>query len=248
MKFSNLNQIPFFKNHSFEHHSTIDSTNDLAKSYLAHDSHKQHLIVADHQTAGRGQYQRPWASAPDKSLLFSFTWELENPSFPPSLTAGIALVTYLTQNSPKDKTKDLWLKWPNDLWYKNKKLAGILTEAIHSPKGSHCIVGVGVNLTPFPGGHDYSWVENLNPNFDKLTLLQGFCEAFSQLYGLDGQTLANLWKAQASIFFSKNYRITSGKHQFTGKPIDLTDSGTIMVIDENLVVQELTSASLQPLS
>lgn len=112
------------------------------------------VIVARHQTAGRGRRGRVWHSAPDTSLSFSLLWR-----FPEgmdlsglSLMVGLALVRSLNCMD----VRGLALKWPNDVLLEGRKLAGILIELSSSPS-SHpekrrlaAIIGIGLNLRPLP--------------------------------------------------------------------------------------------------
>lgn len=247
MNFTSLRKIDFFKNHIFEHHSETGSTNDLLKTYLAKPEPQPHLLVADQQTAGRGQYQRTWLSAPKKSLLFSFSADLPPQCFPPSLTAGTALASFLsTHLSPEAKT-DLWLKWPNDLWYKNKKMAGILTELTHYGSHMQCVVGIGLNLKTLAQKQPHAAVADFSNNLTASDILLGFCQAWNRIFRLDSKAQIALWANHAPYFFGKSYRILSGNSQFTGTPLALSASGALIVLDPEGKRLELNSASLQPL-
>jgi len=110
------------------------------------------VVVADKQNAGRGRYQRQWASPPGglyQSLLLNLP-ECDSPATLLPLLVGVAL---------KEGIEDLlaqsgggafrgWLKWPNDLICDNGKLAGILCEAAKSGDEWEIIVGVGLNIEP----------------------------------------------------------------------------------------------------
>ena len=99
------------------------------------------LLVALRQTAGRGRMGRSWFSAENDSLTFSFFWR------PPpatqlsglSLAVGVALVDALESLG----ARELVLKWPNDVLWQDKKIAGILVEA---PAVGKVIIGIGINL------------------------------------------------------------------------------------------------------
>lgn len=247
MKFSDLRKIDFFKNHIFEHHSETASTNDLLKGYLAKPEPIPHLIVADHQTAGRGQRQRPWFSVPQSSLLFSFSASLPPNCFPPSLTAGAALVSFLTAQLPPEEQKHLWLKWPNDLWYKNKKLAGILTELTHYGSHMQCIIGIGINIKSFTHQQPHAAVGDFAAHLDCFGVLRGFCQAWNQCFPLKSKAQIALWSNHASNFWGKCYSITSGNRQFTATPVSLAECGSLVVLDKESNILTLNSASLQPL-
>lgn len=111
-------------------------------------------VRAIEQTAGRGQRGNVWLSAPEKNLLFSLLWrpaELKAINqFALSQAVTIAVCRTLTQIFSIEAK----IKWPNDIYVGDKKIAGILIE--HSLKGSmidYSIIGIGLNVnqTEFPG-------------------------------------------------------------------------------------------------
>jgi BirA family biotin operon repressor/biotin-[acetyl-CoA-carboxylase] ligase len=95
------------------------------------------VVVADHQTAGRGRLQHRWETPPGTALLASFVL-LPNPLL--SLAAGVAAAEACGQG--------VRLKWPNDLLIDGRKLGGILVEV----SGAKAICGIGINLTWAPEG------------------------------------------------------------------------------------------------
>lgn len=103
------------------------------------------LLIAEHQSAGRGRAGRSWLSAPDHSLTFSLAWRF--PAGLRSLTGlplavGVALAETLGRLG-----QPVQLKWPNDVLKDGDKLAGILVETQTTTGGAAwAIVGIGVNL------------------------------------------------------------------------------------------------------
>ncbi len=103
------------------------------------------LLVAQQQTAGRGRLGRQWISGtPSASLMFSLGLVLE-----PSDWSGLSLAVGLSL--ARSLHPQLQLKWPNDLWWQDRKLGGILIETANGPGPAgarYCVVGVGLNLEP----------------------------------------------------------------------------------------------------
>jgi BirA family biotin operon repressor/biotin-[acetyl-CoA-carboxylase] ligase len=103
------------------------------------------LLVAEHQTAGRGRAGRSWLSEPGHSLTFSLAWRFADglrglAGLP--LAIGVALAETLGQLG-----QPVQLKWPNDVLKDGAKLAGILVETHVAADGAAwTIVGIGVNL------------------------------------------------------------------------------------------------------
>ncbi len=105
------------------------------------------VLVADHQTAGRGRQGRVWLDDPGRSLLFSVLLR------PAPATAGLVpLVMGMAVSGAVDDLADVAtaLKWPNDVLVPTageRKLAGILSEAATGPAGFAVVVGTGINVS-----------------------------------------------------------------------------------------------------
>ena len=100
------------------------------------------LLVAEQQSAGRGRLGRGWESRRGESLTFSLGLPLDPPDWSGlSLAVGVSLAESLDSR--------VRLKWPNDLWLDERKLAGILIETAvtgHGGQARYAVVGVGINL------------------------------------------------------------------------------------------------------
>jgi BirA family transcriptional regulator, biotin operon repressor / biotin---[acetyl-CoA-carboxylase] ligase len=114
------------------HLASVTSTQDVARD-LAIGS----VVVADHQTAGRGRLEHRWDAPPGTALLASFVLA---PNRLLSLAAGVAAAEACGAG--------VRLKWPNDLLLDGRKVGGILVEA--TPTKAIC--GIGINLTWAPDG------------------------------------------------------------------------------------------------
>lgn len=129
------------------------STNDLAKDPSHLQTPQTLLFIADQQTHGRGQQQRVWLNTqPGHSLMA--TWSLPY-SFAPqphyTLLIGMALLKSLTLFLKEQNIADsLKLKWPNDIYFNQKKIAGILTETIQQGAYWRLNIGIGLNVFSSP--------------------------------------------------------------------------------------------------
>ena len=103
------------------------------------------LLVAEHQSAGRGRMGRNWHSAAGASLTFSLGMPLLPADWSGlSLAVGVSLADSL---APQTHEGDqLQLKWPNDLWLKGCKLGGILVETASWGDQRYVVIGVGLNV------------------------------------------------------------------------------------------------------
>lgn len=129
-----FSQIKYFK--------TIDSTN----SELLNKNYKDKtLIYTFNQTKGRGRFDRNWITFENKSLALSFLIK----NFPLNYVFIINMILSITLNEllrEKFKLKS-WIKWPNDIYIEDKKLAGILTETKFVNNDNFKIVsGIGINI------------------------------------------------------------------------------------------------------
>ena len=111
---------------------SVSSTQDLAR-----DLPLGSVVIADHQTAGRGRMERRWQAPPGAALLVSFVLE---PRLLLSLALGVA--------AARACAPEVRLKWPNDLLLDGRKLGGILVEVT----SGKAICGIGINLTWAPDG------------------------------------------------------------------------------------------------
>jgi BirA family biotin operon repressor/biotin-[acetyl-CoA-carboxylase] ligase len=116
------------------------------------------LLIAEHQTLGRGRQGRAWQAGPGASLTFSLGLPLAPHDWSGlSLAVGLALADALEAPQP-DRTPRLQLKWPNDLWLADasaasgigRKLGGVLIETVAVGSQRMVVVGVGLNISALP--------------------------------------------------------------------------------------------------
>ena len=133
---------------------TLPSTNSFAASMLREQEVQEGTVVyTNYQSAGRGQGGNKWESEENKNLLISIILfpSMINPSdqFLISMAVSLGICDFLDQY-----TSAISVKWPNDIYVKNDKIAGILIEnSIMGDQIEHTIAGIGINLnqTVFEG-------------------------------------------------------------------------------------------------
>ena len=136
-----------------------DSTNSLMQrllrgeeqEYAACLEEKIPLLYTTYQTAGRGQTGNGWESERGKNLLLSYL--LREPDIRPTDQFELnILAAMFTHMAIKDRLNDeqkkqLTIKWPNDIYYGDKKIAGILVEnSLSGTRIQHSIAGIGINV------------------------------------------------------------------------------------------------------
>lgn len=116
------------------------STNDELRALALAGSADGLVLLALHQTAGRGRRGAPWFSPPEASLAFSI---LVRPPEPRALWPRLALAAGLAVAEAVESFGiPAGIKWPNDVWIHHRKVAGILVEA----GADFAIVGIGLNV------------------------------------------------------------------------------------------------------
>ena len=127
--------------------SEIPSTNDYVMAKRANAT-QAIACFAEYLSAARGQHGRQWATSFGRNLYCSVLSIFEQPPaalLGISLVVAIAVVRALTQYGI---TEGLQLKWPNDIYWKGRKLAGILIESLpRTTGGCDVIIGIGINGT-----------------------------------------------------------------------------------------------------
>jgi BirA family biotin operon repressor/biotin-[acetyl-CoA-carboxylase] ligase len=142
----------------------VDSTNTELMRRARAGRLEPVLLVAEAQTAGRGRLGRPWRSGvqPGDVLTFSLGLPLQMADWSGlSLAVGLSVVQSLHP--------DLRLKWPNDVWLADRKLAGILIETTQIDAARYAVIGVGVNITPRDAtglSTPPAWLQELVPGID----------------------------------------------------------------------------------
>jgi len=133
----------------FKFYDVVDSTNDIAKELIRCKSNINGTVVqANYQLKGRGRQNNIWESKAGENLLFTIiiSPKLIHPSkqFVINELVSVTLRDFIQTKIPKTTVK---IKWPNDIYVDNKKIAGILIE--HGVLGnsmSHSIIGIGINI------------------------------------------------------------------------------------------------------
>ena len=118
--------------------TSTNSTNTLLKQMIA-DGNPPEFIRAGYQTAGRGQTGNGWESEADKNLLCSILLPPRKELFELNVSTAVAVQRLLGE--------DFTIKWPNDIYWQDRKIAGILIEnAIVGNEVKYCIAGIGLNV------------------------------------------------------------------------------------------------------
>jgi BirA family biotin operon repressor/biotin-[acetyl-CoA-carboxylase] ligase len=167
----------------------VDSTNNFLKELVSNSKPliEGTVIMAENQYAGRGQQQNGWHAEPGKNLTFSL---LLKPSFLPvtdqfDLVRAISLGVF-DALEPMLGNK-LKIKWPNDIYYADQKLGGMLIEnMIQGGQIKNAIIGIGLNINQekFPDNlpNAVSLKQILQQDYDLKVLLSEICRNIEAYY------------------------------------------------------------------
>ncbi|TAE82759.1 MAG: biotin--[acetyl-CoA-carboxylase] ligase [Bacteroidetes bacterium] len=153
----------------------VESTNTVAREMINNGEAKEGLmIVANHQTHGRGQQDNRWESESGQNILCSLVLEplFLNVSQQVWLNMAICLAVY---DALAFYAKEVRIKWPNDVYISDKKVAGLLIEnTVQGQQIKHTIAGVGINInqSKFADERASSLSKLTNDWFDRNDVLQ----------------------------------------------------------------------------
>ena len=126
---------------------TVDSTNTYALRHFDEVADEV-LVSARTQTSGRGRLGRKWVAPPGRNITVSLAMSRISSGFHAGAVAGLAVLDLVREAV---ESADPYLKWPNDVYCSDAKLAGILCEGrIESGKLAGVVAGIGVNVNLSP--------------------------------------------------------------------------------------------------
>lgn len=184
-----MNTNTLFVGKVLHHLDRIDSTNTYAANLIrTHNTAEGTTILADYQTAGRGQMGSKWESEKKENIVMSV---ILYPKFltPPmqfqlSVMAALAVGEVVQRILPNQQVK---LKWPNDVLVENKKVAGILIQNVFQPtRIQSSIIGIGLNVhqkvfsTHLPNAT--SLAQWTTAALDRLDIVKDICLCMEQTY------------------------------------------------------------------
>lgn len=222
------------------HLSSVDSTNNYLMACKPREGETMTVVYADEQTAGRGQGSNHWESEPGKNLTFSV---LVHPTMVPvmrqfllSEAGALALWDVLGQYLGADDVK---MKWPNDIYWKDKKISGTLIETRLG--GGHvkdCVYGIGIDVNQEKFVSDapnpVSMKQILGNDVDLKELLNKIIDSFKKYYAAieNGE-----YAAISELYHSGLYR-AHGFHRYKDKDgefeaaiVEVEDSGNLILRD-----------------
>ena len=211
----------------------IDET-DSTNRWLREQGGEENVVVwADYQTAGRGCGTNHWESERGKNLTFSMLLHPHDvpaqKQFHISMAISLALCKALGQH-----IGDLSIKWPNDIYWRDGKIGGILIEVtLQGNKVKDCIIGIGLNINQRVFRSDapnpVSMWQICEQETDCEQLLQEILQAFQEYMGK-----SNKDEYQSMLYRRKGFHPYADKDgAFMAEIIDVEDDGHLLLRDDN---------------
>lgn len=181
---------------------TLESTNDFLHDYKTRVTAPITLVTTNFQTAGRGQKGNSWESEPRTNLVLSLlihpSMILPSQMFSISEVAALSVCQMLNEavnafpsadSTQKTSAEAFTVKWPNDIYYGDKKIAGILIETdLMGGRIRNAIIGIGININQRTFFSDapnpISLFQILGKESNRDVLLMRLMQHFCQLYDL----------------------------------------------------------------
>lgn len=229
------------KNVIYHHLEETDSTNNYVRQFPTPAQEQAILVSTEFQTAGRGQKGNSWESEPGANLLFSI---LVHPSFIPashqfciSEAISLAVVKAAAELSSEEHRPFFSIKWPNDIYWNKKKIAGILIEnELKGTRIERCVIGVGldVNQKQFvSNAPNPASLYNINGvELDKEQVLELLMDKFMQYYGkLQTEGADSLHEEYMSTLFRRTgmHRYKDENGEFMASISQVEQSGRIIL-------------------
>lgn len=217
----------------------IDSTNNQALKLFKIEIENGSVIVADHQTTGRGRRHRIWLAPAGKALLFSImiTRAGDPVKFPFYTCIGALAVAEAIRSL---YSLPVSVKWPNDVLINEKKVCGILTElANNKGKQQGVVVGIGINVNQTLEELKFSVLmpatsilierKEFTPRGPLLREILRHFDAY-YVYFLQGKTNEILrgWKGLSTLL-GHPVKIVTTQGEITGLAIDIESDGALVV-------------------
>jgi len=227
---------------------SVDSTNRLARQLAAQGAPHGMLVLADTQTAGRGRRGRSWISPPGEGIFLSL---IVRPDVHPSRIAKLSLITALAvaRAIARETGLDAKIKWPNDIVANGRKVCGMLLEMDADESCVRSVVaGVGINV------HQQVFDEEIAHTASSLDLLCGrrlsrsaivraFLEEFEACLALDDEAMIRDYRERSATLGQRVQVIALGG-TYTGTALDITQSGSLLVKDDQGEVREVLAADV----
>lgn len=226
-------------------YDTVGSTNDVLKALAESGGDEGTVVIADVQTAGRGRQGRRWISERGSGLFLSV---LLRPQIPVKKLGHVTLVSaivaveaiaHFLNADGTDPRGRVDIKWPNDVWIDEKKIAGILVETgLVVERVKWAVVGIGVNLTSgsLPSeltGQAIAMSDVTSAPVNRDAFAMDLLQRFGVWYGKAAESrfdeIRNRWCELSSFAAGRLIEIETGEGTLRGTTRGLDPDGGLLV-------------------
>lgn len=228
------------------------STMDLAAREAKEGAPHGTLVFAEEQTAGRGRRGRSFYSPAGQNLYFTLVLRCPvevHRRLP--LIVPLAVCTAIQAEAPAAR-----IKWPNDIWIGDRKVAGMLIDAELSTAGAVALPGIGVNVNADPTvvpelrNIATSLARELGCEVSREQLLARVCNTLEPLLEPSAGDVLTAYRAQSSTLGRRVLVSPVGGERFEGEAVAIEDDGSLAVLRDDGLTEVVTAAdvSVRPLA
>lgn len=226
----------------------VDSTNNEAKRMVANGYRNFALVIANEQTHGRGRLGREFFSPKNTGIYMSFIF---HPNTDISNAVSVTTATSVAVVRAIEKLTDIkpQIKWVNDVYMNNKKICGILTEAVtdfESGITQSVIVGIGINITTesFPEAIADTATSISFNGLMRNRLIAAVADEMSEICkNIGNYSYINDYKSH-SMIIGKRINYYKNNEKFSGIAVDIDNEGGLIVSNDNNQIEILQSGEI----
>ena len=232
------------------HFGTLGSTNTEAAEQARRGADEGLCVVADEQTAGRGRQGREWSSKKGSGIYMSLVLrpkiDAKHVTLIP-LLAAVAVHEVLRQRFALDAD----IKWPNDVLVRERKICGILSEALETQRGLAAILGIGMNIEndglPDTATSIEAETGSVADRAEMVIAIAGeIAKLYDRLSACPGEII-DQWKQRSSYFEGKAVRVDAGTETFTGVTCGLEENGALRVRTPDGTIKTVNAGDVERL-
>ncbi len=239
--------------HVFE---SIDSTNQFLKNHPSSTSLE--LCCAETQTNGRGRLGRSWYSPVGENIYCSLRWQYSGPIAKLSALSLVVGLAILAAFRTLEITQNIYIKWPNDLFWDGKKMAGILIESTsESLDHQSVVIGIGLNVNTqtlieeTQTKIDRPWCslrDITNKKWDRnqlIGIICGMTHQYLERYLCDGfSTFIPEWEKYDGLYQQLVEVTLSNRQHLVGIALGVREDGLLQVMDKEGKIHLITSGEV----
>lgn len=236
--------------HNIHFYQEVESTNNTAKKFVEDDAPEGTVVIAEHQTAGRSRKNEDWVS-PEGGIYMTMILRPEVTLLEASkltIVTGVAIAKTLHD----EFNINVGIKWPNDLLIGNKKICGILTEAVtQKNKLEAVLVGVGIDVNvddeDIPNkikNIATSVKKETNIVFNRAAIMREFFRIFEELYEKfkegDFKEIVSEWRRFSSTTGNR-VKVYKGGKALIADAVGITNNGALIIEKDDGKLEKITS-------